>query len=147
MMAALLFGLFGCGRDAGKAVTSAEAMTLTQHGMRGTSVYEITVEGETTELHLYRETFSNGEVIRIPEKSVVFDTQVLIEHMNTCHILRWDGFDGKHPKNVLDGIMFNFSATVNGGQTVHAKGSANFPKGYREFVRSLNAILAENEQN
>ena len=47
----------------------------------------------------------------------------------------------------MDGIMFDFTATVNGGQTIHADGSANYPKGYNEFVRELNKMLAEREEN
>jgi len=37
--------------------------------------------------------------------------------------------------------MFDFKAIVNDGQILHADGSANFPKGYREFVRGLDAML------
>ena len=67
--------------------------------------------------------------------------------MNNCSVIRWDGFHGEHPKNVKDGIMFDFTATVNGGQTIYADGSANYPKGYNEFVRELNKMLAECEEN
>ena len=81
------------------------------------------------------------------ESSVPCDAQTMIELMNTCGILRWNGFHGKHPKNVSDGIMFRFEATVNGGQGIFADGSENFPKGYREFVRALDSMLAESEND
>ena len=70
-----------------------------------------------------------------------------LELMNTCGVICWDGFHGKHPKNVKDGIMFDFRATVNDGQEIHADGSENFPKGYHDFVRELNKILTDHEDN
>ena len=79
------------------------------------------------------------------KSNVPCSMQTMIELMNTCGILSWDGFHGKHPKNVSDGIMFDFTANVSGGQTIHADGSANFPKGYHEFVRTLDEMLAESE--
>jgi len=48
---------------------------------------------------------------------------------------------------VKDGIMFDFRATVNDGQEIHADGSENFPKGYHDFVRELNKILTEHEDD
>ena len=111
--------------------------------MRGSSVYEITGDAETTELCLYRLVYSGEETVRELEKSVVCDTKTILEVMNTCRILRWDGFHGKHPKHVSDGIMFRFMATVNGSTEIRADGSANFPKGYHEFVRALNQMLTE----
>ena len=66
--------------------------------------------------------------------------------MNACDVPHWNGFHGAHPKNVQDGIMFSFEASVNGGQVVSADGSANFPKGYHEFVRTLDEMLAEGRE-
>lgn len=145
MVFTMLFGLFGCGEKAPKTVTSVETMTLTLRGMRGGHVYKFEGEGDTTELRRYREAYSGGEDELVLEMSMPCDVQTMVELMNICTILRWDGFHGKHPKNVSDGIMFDFTADVNGGQTIHADGSANFPKGYHEFVRTLDAILAESE--
>ena len=143
----MLLGLFGCGRETQKNVTSAEAMTLTLRGMRGGYVYKFEGESDVTELRRYRETYRSGEDELVLESSVPCDAQTMIELMNTCGILRWNGFHGKHPKNVSDGIMFRFEATVNGGQEIFADGSENFPKGYREFVRALNSMLAESEND
>lgn len=120
-------------------------MTLTLRGMRGGHVYKFEGEGDAAELRRYREVYSGGEDELVLELSVPCSMQTMIELMNTCGILSWDGFHGKHPKNVSDGIIFDFTADVNGGQTIHADGSANFPKGYHEFVRTLDEMLAESE--
>ncbi|MBR2976952.1 MAG: hypothetical protein IKC50_01580 [Oscillospiraceae bacterium] len=122
-------------------------MTLTLRGMRGGHVYKFDGEGNATELRRYREAYSGGEDELVLESSVPCGVQTMIELMNTCGILRWDGFHGKHPKNLSDGIMFRFEATVNGGQEIFADGSANYPKGYHEFVRALDAMLAEQEND
>ena len=147
MVFIMLFGLFGCGKETHKNITSAETMTLTVRGMRGSYVYKFEGEGDATELRRYREIYRDGEDELVLESSVPCSVQMMIDLANTCSILRWDGFHGKHPKNVSDGIMFRFEATVNGGQTIHAEGSANFPRGYHEFVRALNAMLAEHEND
>ena len=147
MVFTMLFGLFGCGEKAPKTVTSVETMTLTLRGMRGGYVYKFEGESDVTELRRYREAYSGGEDELVLESSVPCGVQTMIELMNTYGILRWDGFHGKHPKNVSDGIMFRFEATVNGGQEIFADGSENFPKGYHEFVRALDAMLAEQEND
>ena len=143
----MLLGLFGCGKDSDKTVTSVEVMTLTLRGMRGGFVYKFEGEGDAAELRRYREIYANGENELALEESVPCGTQTMIDLMNTCGIIHWDGFHGKHPRNVRDGIMFTLSAAVNGGQTIYADGSANFPKGYHEFVRALDAMLAEHEND
>lgn len=122
-----------------------ESMTLTLQGMRGTNVYEVTEKDGKTELCRYTKIYSNGQASRRLVASVLCDTASFIELMNKCDIISWDGFHGKHPKNVRDGIMFDFSATVNGGRKIHADGSENFPKGYREFVRELDKLLSQSE--
>ena len=142
-----LLGLFGRDRGTPKNVTSVEAMTLTLCGMRGSSVYKFEGEGAATELRRYREIYRSGERELKLERSVPCAVQMMIELMNSCGILRWNGFHGKHPKNVSDGMMFCFKAVVNGGQTIFADGSENFPKGYREFVRALNAMLPEHKND
>jgi len=141
MVITMLFGLFGCKGKEEKTVVSAESMTLTLQGMRGTFIYEIAKEADRTELRYYRQLYLQGEDVLELEKSAACEIEEIIELMNTCSVIRWDGFHGKHPKNVWDGIMFRFTAVVNGGQTLNADGSANFPKGYHEFVRALNLIL------
>ena len=126
-------------KPSGKRIVSVETMTLILYGMRGSHVYKF--DGEDG-LRRYRKIYSDGEDWLELEKSVPCSTQTMIDLTNTCGILRWDGFYGEHPMNVCDGIMFRFEATVNGTQTVKAEGAENFPKGYRDFVRALDAMLA-----
>lgn len=139
----MLTQLFGYGKKIEKTVTSVDRMTLVLCGMRGSSVYKFESEANQTELRLYREKYSGKETILELEQSVVCSPETIINLMNTCGVIHWKGFHGKHPKNVCDGIMFRFEATVNGGQTISADGSENFPKGYREFVSVLNSMLTE----
>ena len=123
-----------------KRIVSVREITLTLHGMRGSCVYKFENQHE---LRRYREIYRNGEDKLVLDASASCGTQTMIDLMNACDIIRWNGFHGKHPKNVKDGIMFRFDATVNGGHSIHAEGSANFPKGYHEFVRTLDMMLAE----
>lgn len=149
MILTTLLGLLGCAKDTDKTnpiktITSVEAVTLTLRGMRGGTVYKFATQTNSPKLCRYREIYSGKEDFLKLEQCTTCSTEVMIELMNTCGISRWNGFHGAHPKNVSDGIMFTLSATVNGGQTIHADGSANYPKGYHEFVRTLNLMLAEN---
>ena len=144
---AALIGLYGCAGSDKKNIASVENMTLTLQGMRGTSVYEFAETDGKTELRRYQKVFSGEEDRLELEASAVCSSETLTELMNSCSVGRWDGFHGKHPKKVLDGIMFRFTAEVNGGETVQAEGSANFPKGYHEFVNGLEKILGEGKNN
>ena len=141
-----LIGYHGRKKNLEKTVNTVEMITLTLDGMRGSLVYKVSDEADKAELCRYRKLFIEGESVLELEKSVSCDTQTFIDLMNNCGVTGWDGFHGKHPRNVSDGIMFDFSATVNGGQTIHADGSANFPKGYHEFVKELNSMLAKDEK-
>jgi len=143
MICSLLLGLLGCGGGFQKTIASVEEMSLTLRGMRGSFVYIF--RWDTKELRRCREVYRGEETVLELEAATPCNRQTMTALMNTCGVPRWDGFHGKHPKNVQDGIAFIFSATVNGEQTIRAEGSANFPKGYHEFVRTLDAMLAESE--
>ena len=130
-------------RNCTKKITLVKKLTLTLRGMRGSIVYEIINNADKLELRLYREIFSNGENVLELENSTLVDIHIFIELMNNCGVICWDGFHGKHPRNVKDGIMFSFTAIVNDGQTIRADGSANFPKGYHEFVRGVNNMFED----
>ena len=138
-----VIGLGGCAWRSNKTVVSVATMTLTLRGMRGGYVYAFSDE----ELRRYREVYAGEKTVLELESSTVCDAQTLVNLMNTCDVMRWDGFHGKHPKRVKDGVMFRFTATVNGGQVICADGSANFPKGYREFVRELDTMLEASGDN
>ena len=147
MVLSISFGLCSCADIYRKTITSIETMTLTLQGMRFCSVYEITNEDVKTELKRFRKVYLNGVDTLELEASVVCNITDFIELMNTCGVIYWNGFHGKHPKSVNDGIMFDFRATVNNGQEIYADGSENFPKGYHDFVRELNKILADHKDN
>ena len=136
-------GLCGCANDYAKTIVSFETMTLTEKGMRFCSVYEITNRDGKTEISRFGRVYANGVETLELEASATCDPVDFMELANSCGIIRWDGFHGKHPKHVKDGVMFEFRAAVNDGQEIYADGSQNFPKGYHEFVRELNRILSE----
>ena len=133
--------MFGRRKNFSEAVETIENMKLTLRGMRGSHVYIF--DGAQSELQRYAEKYSGEETILVLEASALYNEQKMIDLMNTCSVISWDGFHGKHPKNVQDGIMFDFSATVNSGRAIVADGSACFPKGYGEFVKTLDEILVK----
>lgn len=152
LVSALMLGtiLSGCTggnhmKEKIKIIETVESMTITQQGMRGTYVYEIEVEKDRTVLNLFSEVFRDGADVRKLKKSAVVDTATFVALMNSCKAYKWNGFHGEHPKNVLDGIMFQFTASVNGGKSIRADGSANFPDGYKDLVRAIDQMLAESQ--
>jgi len=128
-------------RPSVREIVSCENITLRLMGMRGTSEYVIT-GGTEASLTLYRLRNQNGADMRIPEKTVSCDMATILALLDSCGVSRWDGFHGAHPRNVSDGVMFTFTAVVNGGVTIRADGSANYPRGYHDFIRALNRMLA-----
>ena len=97
--------------------------------------------GVSSDILFYVYRYSGGEEERSLEKSAVCDTESIINILNECKVYKWNGFHGKHPKNVLDGKMFDFSASVNNGINIRADGSANFPDNYNEFISWLGEQL------
>ena len=122
-------------------IRSFEIITLRLSGMRGSTEYEIIDKNGTCTVTFYRIRFSDGEDKRVADKQVICKNADILKLMNDCRILNWDGFEGKHPRGVHDGIMFSFEAVVNDHQIITAHGSENFPKYYREFLRELNLML------
>ena len=128
--------------DKKNQIVSFERMLLHISGMRITCEYEIISREEGTEVSYYEMNYATGEEKRLLKKQAICDSERFIQLLNDCGVLSWDGFEGKHPKHVLDGEMFTFDAAVNDGRTIHASGSANFPKNFREFINSLYEILS-----
>lgn len=122
-------------------ITSFEKITLRVIGMRYNVEYEILNKPPKSVLSLYQISYRDGSNKRILEKSVLLNSGIVLEILNSYKIISWNGFHGEHPKDVKDGVMFTFRAEVNEGQIVYAEGSENFPQGYREFVSTLNLIL------
>jgi len=125
------------------SILSVQELTIKTSGMRFTHLYKAIPKDNEIQIERYREFFADRASHLELEKSAYCTTDSFIELLNFCNIAEWDGFHGKHPKNVSDGIMFTFSATVNGNRTIRANGSENFPKGYREFVQRLDEMLNE----
>lgn len=122
-------------------IESLNALTLRIITMRNTEEYEISVSGSTAEVSHYRIGFAEKENARTLMRRTVCGEEEIIELLNTCKLLSWDGFVGRHPHGVLDGTMFSLNATVNGDRTVYAHGSQNFPKHYRDLTEGLRLIF------
>lgn len=135
-----------CKEDGGAAkggrIDSFEVVTLHTSGMRHVSEHEIVMKDGAAEVSLYG--IGHGYE-RILQKRAVCSKEEALKLLNDCRITSWDGFHGKHPKGVLDGTMFRFKATVNGGVTISADGSQNFPRHYRDFTDGLYEILNKEE--
>ena len=132
------------GRKPPEEIRSFETINLRISGMRVTQEYEIICRSEETEISLYKLYYANGKDERRLEKSATLKTEEMIEILNFCKISGWNGFKGEHPKNVSDGDMFRLEAIINDGERIYAEGSANFPKGYIEFIKELNKMLYDN---
>lgn len=120
-----------------KKIVSFEIVTLKETGMRGSSEYEITREGDAAKVSFYVYRYGSGKEERVLCESRIAGVDEILTLLNGCGVLSWDGFDGPHPKHVLDGTMFRFSAVLNGGVKISACGSENFPKNYRVFTDGL----------
>lgn len=123
-------------------IDSFEMVTLSTRGMRCADDYEIVKKDNTAEVSQYRISYREGKEERILIRRASVSENDILQLLNNCSILSWDGFHGKHPRGVKDGIMFSFSATVNDGKVIKAEGSQNFPKHYRDFTQALHDILS-----
>lgn len=123
------------------AITSFERVTLRLSGMRSVTEYELVRKDGRAEVSQYGVRFSQKEDRRVLERRALCDEDTVLTLLNDCALLSWDGFNGPHPKGVLDGTMFTLKAVVNGDKTISAQGSENFPQHYREFIDGLCMIL------
>ena len=123
-------------------IDSFEIVTLSTRGMRCADDYEIVKKDNTAEVSQYRISDREGKEDRILMRLAAVSENDILQLLNDCNILSWDGFHGKHPRGVKDGVMFSFSATVNDGKMIKADGSQNFPKHYRDFTQALHDILS-----
>ena len=126
-----------------KTITSIEVVTLHLSGMRFNFEYEIVGKENKSEITKYSMRYEEENDKRIPQRSVEVPTKDVLNVMNKCRVLGWDGFHGKHPRRIKDGTMFTLTATVNGGVSINASGSHNFPKGFHEFRSFIEERLAE----
>ena len=125
-----------------KELNSFETVFWRISGMRGSTEYEIVNKGEESEFTEYMmRCAKGGGMERVPERSVTCKTERILEILNSCEVASWDGFHGKHPKGVRDGIMFRFELVVGGDEKITAEGSENFPKHFREFRDAMRELL------
>ncbi len=122
-------------------IDSFETVTLRESGMRCTTEYEIVRKGDAAEVSEYSIRYDGSVDRRVLEARAECPIGDALMILNDCKTGSWDGFHGKHPRGVLDGIMFSFRAGVNGGEVIKADGSQNFPRHYREFRDALYKIL------
>jgi len=122
-------------------VESFSKIVLRESGMRGTWEYEIISRDSVAEITLYMYRYTENGKERQAECSKTCPLGEMTELLNAVNVMKWDGFHGKHPRGVLDGIMFGFTAGVNEGTVIKAEGSQNFPKGYKDFVRRIEEIV------
>ena len=126
-------------------VESFEYVILRLSGMRFTNEYEILKKEDVAEISQYEIRYNKDVDERILEKQVLCEEETILQLFNDCKLLSWDGFVGKHPKGVSDGIMFTLEAVLN-DRKIYAHGSENFPRHYREFVDGINDLLKEDKQ-
>ena len=127
-------------------IKSFEAVTLHTSGMRSITDDEIVMKDGKAVLTRYHIRYNGHEDVRLPEAVAECSEEEALGILNDCKMLSWDGFHGKHPRGVRDGIMFRLDATVNGGETIHADGSQNFPRHYRDFTGWINETLRRAEE-
>ena len=113
--------MFGMGKPTEK-ITYFEIVTLRLSGMRFTTEYEIVMKDKEAEVVEYAIRYEKNEDKRIPQRQTVCSADRILKLLNDCELVSWDGFHGKHPKNVQDGIMFSLNATVNGDWKIRAEG-------------------------
>lgn len=128
-------------------IVSLEKLTLRISGMRLTRVYEILDTNGKAEISLYYMKCVPGGMEPELEKRAYAAMPEVTALLDSLGVGSWDGFVGRHPKNVRDGEMFELRAEVNGGESIYAHGSENFPKHYHELVRALDALLSGESRN
>ena len=64
------------------------------------------------------------------------------EAMKKYQVRKWNGFQKSNP-HVLDGDSFQLFVKFEEGEGIHASGYMEWPKYYREFVKEIATIYAE----
>ena len=125
-----------------KKIESFATFSLSITGMRYHSEYEAVCNGKSVELSEYCGFHCSDEPRRLVSRTVC-DSESLVRLLNDCRVSGWDGFHGKHPRNVKDGEMFSFEAVLDEGHRIRASGSENFPRGFHELRRGLAELLKD----
>ncbi len=128
-----------------KRIDSFDTVTLRISGMRYTNEYEILMKNGEAEVSFYDIRYTDAKDRRVLQKRASCKKEEVLDLLNGCGVLSWDGFHGAHPRGVKDGVMFRLSANVNGGESIYANGSQNFPHHYAELRDGLKKILENGE--
>ncbi|MBQ7505025.1 MAG: hypothetical protein IJT79_06900 [Ruminococcus sp.] len=122
-------------------------LTLRIMGMRCTEEYEVVCGGESCQAARYLIMYARPEGDRRElQKSAECSSDVVLDLLNKCNVIKWDGFSGANPRGVRDGWMINFEAEIN-GKRIHAGGSNNFPKHYSEFREGIHSLIYDRGEN
>ena len=111
--------------------------------MRYVYEYIIRMNGQKAEVSRHRPEFRDGEEESVSECSVLCDFEQILKLLNRCKVLSWDGFEGKRPKGILDGITFYLYGIVNDGRKIEARGSQRFPYRFYEFRDALYSMVKD----
>ncbi len=123
---------------------SFERVTIRRMGMCGIDDIEAVCNGSEVEITYYNVFYKDDEV-RKPIERTTCDTENFLKILNDCNLLKWNGFHGERPRGLLDGTTFKMEAVVDGGRTIYADGSENFPAGYRELMSEMHRLLREGQ--
>ena len=128
-------------KDSTASIAAFEHVTLSISTMRGIYEYELSQKDGMAEAASFQMRYSNGKTHRELQERASCDEADVLKLMNDCDLMAWNDFNGKHPKWVQDGRMFQLTAVVNDGKQIQAQGSENFPKHYRDFAQGFTVLL------
>ena len=133
--------IFGFGVGKSKKVTDFETISFTTSLGRGkTTRYIITNEGEETKISISVTTSAkNGSGDRSEEGYC--STEDMIELLNECNVLSWNGYDKKGDKD----MDFRFEGNIN-GEEIEAKGKMAYPKNFEDFVDGVEDLCQESDE-
>jgi len=131
--------------SSGEKVESFEKLTITNSTMCGIYEYEAVNTDRNVDVAYYSVYYKDGKSRRLLEKASC-DSKTFMEILDKCGILGWNGFHGKRPEGVLDGVTFQAEAVVN-GRSIFADGSENFPAGYHELMNEIYDMLRNSQDS
>ena len=111
--------------------------------MRGTYGYMVSKRNDAFFLDRYQMYYLNREKEMRIEASKQIEITSFSQELNNLNVGSWNGFDGKRPKNVLDGRMFNLEINFDNDKTLVASGDENYPPHFRELEDYLYYLLNE----
>ena len=124
-----------------KTIKTIERFILSTGTMRQILECEIQIKDEKAVVSNYEIRYIDNGAKRVLIEQGETSYKDILKLLNKYKVLSWDGFKGKHPKNVADGTVFTLEAVVNEDRIIYATGSQNFPKDYHEVYKALREIM------